>query len=140
MLQVNPWSRPVEIRSVLRETASQAHAPDDSLGWGIINAAAAVELAESLAIDGIPHEVDLSMASFPNPATDRLVVHITVYAFGAAKLTLFDALGRQVLASEHAVVPGQNSIELSVRNLASGLYLLAARFQGEQITDKLIVQ
>lgn len=140
MLQVNPWLRPMEIRSVLRETASQAHAPDDSLGWGIIDAAAAIELAESLAIDRMPHGVDLAMATFPNPATDRLVVHITVGAFGAAKLTLFDALGRQVLASEQAVTPGQNSIDLSVRDLAAGLYLLAARFHGEQISKKLIVQ
>src|SRR5690606_20797526 len=42
ILQVNPGLNPIEIRDLLRRTASQATAPDNSLGWGIINADAAI--------------------------------------------------------------------------------------------------
>jgi subtilisin family serine protease len=41
LLQVNPGASPDDIAGVLRATASQAAAPDNLLGWGIVNARAA---------------------------------------------------------------------------------------------------
>jgi serine protease AprX len=41
LLQVNPTASPDDVAGVLRATASQAAAPDNLLGWGIVNAHAA---------------------------------------------------------------------------------------------------
>jgi subtilisin family serine protease len=41
LLQVNPGARPDDVAGVLRATASQASAPDNLLGWGIVNTQAA---------------------------------------------------------------------------------------------------
>ena len=41
LLQVNPGASPDDVAGVLRATASQAGAPDNLLGWGIVNASAA---------------------------------------------------------------------------------------------------
>jgi len=42
VLAANPNLTPMQVRDALRETASQASAPDNSLGWGILNAYDAV--------------------------------------------------------------------------------------------------
>ncbi|HEY2944213.1 MAG TPA: S8 family serine peptidase [Vicinamibacteria bacterium] len=41
LLQLNPSATPDDVAGVLRATASQAGAPDNLLGWGIVNARAA---------------------------------------------------------------------------------------------------
>jgi subtilisin family serine protease len=41
LLQVNPSASPDDVAGVLRATSSQAGAPDNLLGWGILNARAA---------------------------------------------------------------------------------------------------
>ena len=43
VLQVNPAATPDDIAGVLRSTAGQAARPDNLLGWGIVNAEAAVK-------------------------------------------------------------------------------------------------
>ncbi len=42
VLSANPSLTPIQVREALRETASQASAPDNYLGWGILNAYDAV--------------------------------------------------------------------------------------------------
>ncbi len=42
MIHARPTDSPVEIMNALRSTASQASAPDNLMGWGIINAIAAL--------------------------------------------------------------------------------------------------
>jgi subtilisin family serine protease len=46
ILQAHPSYTVEQVRSVLRETASQAAAPDNLLGWGIVNALAAIMAPE----------------------------------------------------------------------------------------------
>ncbi len=48
ILQVNPNLSPIDVRDILRMTAHQSASPDNALGWGIVNADAAVKMAESL--------------------------------------------------------------------------------------------
>jgi serine protease AprX len=42
LLQANPSLTPDQVGAALKATASQAAAPDNMLGWGIVNALAAV--------------------------------------------------------------------------------------------------
>jgi len=74
---------------------------------------------------------------FPNPATDKLTVKIS--ATGADKTaTLYDANGRQVL--HHRIRAGAAKLELSVANLATGLYQLSVT-DGEMIyTGRVIIR
>jgi subtilisin family serine protease len=46
MLQVNPDLAPMQVRRLLRRTASQAHTPDSLRGWGVVDADAAIRAAE----------------------------------------------------------------------------------------------
>jgi len=46
ILQAHPHYTPAQVAAVLRNTSSQASAPDNLLGWGIVNALAAIEAPE----------------------------------------------------------------------------------------------
>jgi hypothetical protein len=46
ILQANPDLNPIQVRTLLRSTGSQSDNPDNNLGWGVINAAEAVRLAQ----------------------------------------------------------------------------------------------
>lgn len=46
VVQAHPNYTPAQVAAVLRNTSSQASAPDNLLGWGIVNALAAIEAPE----------------------------------------------------------------------------------------------
>ncbi|MBC8043377.1 MAG: S8 family serine peptidase, partial [Rhizobacter sp.] len=48
VLEANPGLTPVQVRDILRQTASNAASPNREYGWGIVNALAAVNLAQTL--------------------------------------------------------------------------------------------
>jgi subtilisin family serine protease len=50
ILQAHPTYTVEQVRTVLRETASQAAAPDNFLGWGIVNALAAIRAPEPVLV------------------------------------------------------------------------------------------
>ncbi len=140
MLQVNPGLAPMDVREILRETASLADSPNNSLGWGIINANAAINRAAILASGNMGPDLGLQVEVYPNPATDRLHIHITRSSVGIARLTLFDTLGRRVQSAEQTITPGRNTISLPVEQLAAGLYLYSVELGSERTTGKVIVR
>ncbi len=128
ILQVNPALGPVEVRDLLRRTASQSGAPDNERGWGVVNAAAAVEEARLLA-GGEPAEAEpLAAALYPTlvPRGRRtLTVEIDSEAADRVTLSLYDVLGRRV-AVLYDGPPRRGPVALPA--LAAGLYFY--RFTG----------
>ena len=122
MLQVNPALGPIEVRRLLRQTASQAHAPDTTRGWGIVDAEAAVRHAEWQARRTAPRTLQ---ASTPHPALDApsLVVPVSAPAHTTTiRISLRTALGQRVRRIERAGHPGPNRLTINVDGLPSGLY------------------
>lgn len=116
LLQARPSLTPMQLRDAFRETASQATAPDNSLGWGIVNAQAALDYAIATASESAPETLwQLS----PNVvrAGDRLVVRLPV----PTALEVFDLLGRRV-AIIPETPPGQHSVTVPL--LPSGAYVV----------------
>lgn len=138
ILQANPALGPIDVRRLLRETASQSNEPDNALGWGIINADAAVRAAERLR-DPPPEEV-IASAPFPNPASDRVGFELRMpEGEGRVHLRLFTVLGEHVAHRRFNLQPGTNRIELSTRGLASGLYVYALTGDTWRATGKITV-
>jgi PKD repeat protein len=75
LVQARPTFPPQLIRQALMETADNADAPDNTYGWGVVNAAAAVEWGTDFSADvtvaDAPVMVQFSDES-PLPATSRL--------------------------------------------------------------------
>jgi len=122
MLQVNPSLGPVEVRHLLRQTSSQAHAPDTTRGWGIVNAETAVRTAEWLARQSPPSALKVA-APHRSVADSSLVVPVSAPPRTAAlRVSLTTPLGRRVDSVKRPAHPGPNRIAMDVSSLPPGRY------------------
>lgn len=143
ILQANPGLNPIDVRTILRATASQASNPDNKLGWGVINSQAAVSLSK-VAItgtesEGLP-EGSPSIAVYPNPTADESVVSVeSPPERGDIRIALYDVLGREVLEARPARAGQAVTATLTVRNLPAGTYFVSISGDGIAESRPLIV-
>ena len=122
MLQVNPGLSPTEVRGLLRRTASQADAPDNEMGWGIVDAEAALAAAERRARARPPARLVVE-PPYPTPAAGRLTLPVRVPGgTSSVRVALTDPLGRTVAGRTFSVRPGPNWLTLDVSAVPPGLY------------------
>ena len=138
ILQVNPDLNPIEVRDILRATASQAENPDNALGWGIIDADAAIARAEELATATedeapIPDAFEV-LSPYPNPFSDQTVFEIRAPAnAGFARMSIYNLLGQRVgVPFEGTLNPGVNQIVFQAATLPAGLYLYT--LEGDRVS------
>lgn len=126
LLQANPALAPMEVLEVLRTTASQANEPDNDLGWGIIDAGAAVAYATQLSNDaGDTTTASLTiLPPFPNPADVSLTLAIlTTGVTEDVSVVVFDVLGRIVIEKPvGALAKGRTDLGIDTSALPAGLY------------------
>ncbi|MEF8797526.1 MAG: T9SS type A sorting domain-containing protein, partial [Salinivenus sp.] len=81
--------------------------------------------------------------TYPNPARTRVTVRFAVPddagAEGDVRLRLYDVLGRQVQAVRTGAEGGRHETQLSVSDLASGVYVLRLQAGGNAQTRRLTV-
>lgn len=121
MLQANPALSPMQVRAILRATSSQASAPDNLLGWGIVNADAAVQRAAQL-VSTTPEDVSggPTARAAQSPLTGQTVLY--VQGSGRTRAALYDVLGRRV-ADLFDGDPDGLERRLPLPALAPGLYV-----------------
>ncbi len=142
ILQANPALDPIAVRDVLRATAGQADDPDNERGWGVVNAAAAVQQAIVLSTEdpvAAPVEAVLYPAIVPR-GRESLTMRLT--GTGAAEpvtLRLYDVLGRSV-AVLYDGPPRLGPMPLALPSLPAGVYFY--RFTGGALDagGRVIVQ
>jgi hypothetical protein len=79
-------------------------------------------------------------APYPNPATSRATVDFELAEEGAARVVLYDALGREVaVAAEGNFQAGRHTAALETGALPSGVYVLRLTTGGETMTRRLTV-
>ena len=143
ILQVNPDLGPVEVRDLLRQTASQAENPDNALGWGIIDADAAVTLAEAMATgtEAAPDETPPSVTLFPNPVAGTAIFEVRAPLRPArARLSVFDVLGRRVAVPfDGLLAPGLNRLRFDASPLPPGVYFYTLESGRARQSGNLVV-
>ena len=148
ILQANPTLNPLDVRTVLRSTATQANNPDNEKGWGVVNAQAAVTLAQS-AVTGTEDLPDSRESSgrfdvtvYPNPASEFAMIALdTPTAEQDVEVGLYDILGRQVGAAEAGEsTNGILTLSVDLDGLAPGLYLVRARSGNLEQVKSLVVR
>jgi subtilisin family serine protease len=139
MLQVNPALSPVQVRRLLRQTASQATRPDNRRGWGVLNADAAVRAAERRARAHPPPALRVELP--PTPVADTaLSLPVRVPArTPSLRVTLTSPLGRVGTDTTFAVRPGPNWLRLDLRAVPPGLYRYRVAGPRDARTGTLVV-
>lgn len=139
MLQVNPDLTPMQVRRLLRTTADQSERPDNTRGWGLLDADAAVRAAEHQARLSPPPALVVRSPA-PNPARTETTFAIDVpRGTSSLDVSLFDVLGRRVVHDVRSVQPGPNRLTLSVDGLPPGVYLYRLHGAERVATGKLVI-
>ncbi len=145
ILQVNPNLSPIDVRDILRMTAHQSAAPDNSLGWGVVNADAAVKMAESLidplssSVTELPTETAL-MGNYPNPFNPETTIRYALPQAGKVHLAVYNLLGHQVAVLVDESKPAGNyTTRFDAGDLPSGAYLYRLQAQDKIMTQTMIL-
>ncbi|MCB0720174.1 MAG: S8 family peptidase [Bacteroidetes bacterium] len=133
VLQANPDLTPMQVRQVLMQTASQATSADNSLGSGILNAAAAVELALSLRDTSVAddHRTFVISGVFPNPVRDDASLSVNSSRPLTVEVQVFDITGRLARSFRRNVDEGLSIVSFPVHDLSSGAYFARVVSDGE---------
>lgn len=139
MLQVNPDLNPEDVRRILRETASQADNPDNSLGWGIVNAREAVRAAVAVSVEQPPAH-PLSAHAYPNPATDFVFIDINAGNPSDADVSVYDVVGRRIFRSDQATPAADGlAVRIPTQSFVPGVYLYRVHQRGETVAGTFVV-
>jgi serine protease AprX len=138
LLQVDPNLTPMQLASLLKNTASQSNNPDNLYGWGIINTyAVAQSLLTDTNLGSIPEDFYI-LQNYPNPFNPSTKIRFAVPEKSNVKLTLYDVLGRELsVIFDDEVNPGVKEIEFDGSNLTSGVYLVRMSSKSYQKTIKI---
>ena len=140
LLQIDPSLTPMEMRDLLRNTASQSTNPDRLMGWGIINTyAAALSLLTSVDEDEnkLPDDYIL-LRNYPNPFNPTTKIQFAVPVKSAVKISLHDVLGREMREIYNSEVDaGMHEFVLDGSDLSSGVYLVRMLAENLQKTIKI---
>jgi len=122
MLQMNPDLSPIQVRTLLRQTASQADNPDNRRGWGVVNADAAIRAAERRARAHPPTMLQVE-TPYRNARSTQLTIPVRVpAATSTVHLSLHTPLGQTVVSKQFAVQPGPNWLTVPTGSLSPGLH------------------
>jgi subtilisin family serine protease len=126
LVKAYPHTTPVQIGSAMKSTASNALAPNNLVGWGIINAKAALDRLASTDTNFLP-TVPLTYLleqNYPNPFNPGTTIEYRVPTAGHVRLTVYDVLGREVAVLQNDVLsPGLYVSAFNGAGFASGVYI-----------------
>jgi len=143
ILEAHPSLTNMNVISRLRSTASRSSAPDNELGWGVIDAqSAAFPSATHVGHTPLPQTLVVH-APVPNPFNPTTTISYELPASAHVDLSIYDARGRVVTRLVHfqqsagpheAIWSGHDR---TGRPVASGVYLFRLRAGHEQRAGKL---
>lgn len=123
VLQANPDLTPTQVIDILHQTSSHFESPDTLIGYGIVNALAAVRRAEAMSVNGpaLPCS-EFSITAFPNPFNGTVIIQLQP-EITHFLLELYDHSGRRIpLNTCHSGYIGK--VPLNLPPLPNGQYFL----------------
>ncbi|MBX2989533.1 MAG: S8 family peptidase [Bacteroidetes bacterium] len=142
IVKARPNATPVQIGDAMRSTASNASSPNNLMGWGIINAVAAINALPLTSVDNRETQPDGFMLeqNYPNPFNPATTIRFTLPANGLATLKVFDVLGREVATLlNNDMQAGTHQLTLDASNFSSGTYFYKLQSGSNVAVKKLMV-
>jgi subtilisin family serine protease len=145
LMQARPNATNAQIMNALRQTASQANAPDRLLGWGVIDAEAAFA-ALPTAVAHTPPPVRSTLGPiYPNPFNPETTIEYEVARGGRVTIAVFDVGGRRVATLiDEAQAAGRRTVKWNGTGtdgapVASGVYLIRLTADDSQPGRKVVL-
>jgi hypothetical protein len=152
LVKANPTAPPMRIIEAMKMTASNAATPNNSIGWGILNAGAALNSLNSIDTGGFaPKPLAYSLPqNYPNPFNPGTSITYNLPEPAFVTLTVYDLLGRTVRVLVNGQQPAKprraewDGLDARGMPAASGAYfyrLIAAGTGGTQtvLTNRMML-
>jgi hypothetical protein len=150
LLQAHPGWGPFEVREAMRQTALNAGAPNNNLGWGLVQGQNAVNwIPSTTGVEPGPLAGGaIALAAAPNPVRRGSSVTVRLSAAEGVAVTLdaFDARGRRVARLFAGEATGGRSVawdgnDADGRAVPAGIYWLrlAARSGAGEATTRIVL-
>lgn len=142
ILQVNPTWTNMQLIEALRQTAGNSSFPNNTMGWGIVNAQQAASYTPTGVENRNPHIwSDFKLFSnYPNPFNLTTTVQFRASVAGDVNVAVFNNLGQKVAALVDGFQSaGQHQIQWDAGNLASGIYYIVLKAQNRKFVRKAIL-
>ena len=147
ILSAHPGLTPAQVRWALKMTASRSGNPDNSYGYGIINALDAVNY---FGITGIPDttstiEEFALYQNYPNPFNSDTRIEFDIFKPGNVTITVYNLLGQKIRTLFNGYRPaGPYYAEWDGRNstgsaVSSGIYFYRLEAKNYSKTKKMLL-
>jgi serine protease AprX len=150
LMQARPAWSARDVARALRATASRASNPDDRVGYGIVDACAALHWAPSTSLPLPPEALHVLRLLGPNPMRSdgpavRVSFGVAAGARGMATMRVFDAHGREVrrlwsgmLPCTFPAVVSWDGRDEDGRSTNSGLYFITLVTGGRRSSVRVV--
>jgi hypothetical protein len=138
LLSANPELTPLQVKDILRNTASNSTFPNSQMGYGIVDAWSAVQLAFVTGTNG-PADYILSQ-NYPNPFNPSTTFRFSLTKAAKVSLLVYDLRGRliETIVRDQVYTAGVKEITMNFSSLhmSSGTYLYSLIVNDETIDTK----
>jgi subtilisin family serine protease len=128
LLSYNPRLTPIQIRDAFRNTASQHTAPDRHMGWGIIDALAALNYIKTQGVNNdnsVKPDNFIIYQNYPNPFNPTTKIKYFVPQGSIVRINLYNILGIQIKnIYDGFAAQGDHELTLDASKLSSGVYFV----------------
>ena len=84
--------------------------------------------------------VELALRVYPNPARAQATLALSLPEAGAARVVVFDLLGREVAEAFDGPLPaGERQVAFDTSRLPAGVYVVVADVAGQRLTQRITV-
>jgi subtilisin family serine protease len=139
LLEAHPEWTPLNIIEALRSTATRAHAPDNTYGWGICQGVAALEYNPAIRLAS----PDVTFLASPNPfRPGDTVLFAGEDLWKPLVLNVYDCLGRLVTRTEVGPATGSWTWDATDRGgspVAPGVYFMRLSGSDPGSTHKIVL-
>jgi len=131
VIKARPNASAIQVINALKATASNAGSPNNLIGWGTIDAVAAINYISATDSHGdgpLPTSYRLDH-NYPNPFNPKTTIRYTVSGPSLVTLKVYDMLGREVttLVDENQFAKTYSAVwdgtDSKGQSVASGVYL-----------------
>ncbi len=140
IMEANPDWTAQDVRRAVKSTASVASSPNNEIGWGVVDAVAAVDYdLDSPRAPEVTSTFQL-LSVFPNPFNGTATLTLQFPRETVASVSLVDLSGREVSQMPDRYWPaGESEVPLAVESAASGVYFARVNSRVGSGTVKVVL-
>lgn len=99
------------------------------------------DFAGPVSVEEIENEIaDSQLKLFPNPASDYLNINFEMEKSGMVNINIFDIQGKLIIAAEYNLGKGNHHKMINLSKFESGMYIINAKINGQNVSEQFIVQ